>query len=289
MKGSLAVSPRPFSDLMDEMNPSSQDLERLKEKILLDRGYDFRKYRDGCFQRRVTRALRNRGAADAESYMRILDEDPEEYRNLLHILTISHTSFFRNLRVYQATRDRVLPAIVRDKKRSESRLFRVWSAGCATGEEPYSLAMILSECLKREDGMKAQVTATDIDAVSIEKARAGAYPAQVASQVPEPYRSTYLFPKGSCVEVCPELRKMVGFKMHDLVNDAPLKGVDLIYCRNVLIYFRRDVQEKVLERLHSSLSPGGYLVLGMVESLVGETEKSLVRSVNRDRIFSKIS
>jgi chemotaxis protein methyltransferase CheR len=218
----------------------------------------------------VAERLRESGARDVPSYLLMLD-DPAERQRLLDEVTIQETHFFRNPPQVRALRMHVLPELLRHAEANGRRL-RVWSAGCSTGEEPYSLAMMLRELLPSTAGWDVKVIATDISSRALDAARTGRYGAR-AVQMATPDELTRFFqpaPDGGH-EVRQDVKDLVEFRHHNLVTEAvpfaPSERIDLVLCRNVTIYFGRDTTRALMARLHHCLRDGGYLFLGHSETL----------------------
>ena len=218
----------------------------------------------------VAERLRATGAADVASYLGMLD-DPVERQLLLDEVTIQETHFFRNPPQVRALRTHVLPELLRHAEANGKRL-RIWSAGCSTGEEPYSIAMMLRELVPAGQGWDIKVIATDISLRALEAAREGRYGARaVALATPEQLGRFFQPTPSGAHEVRPEVRDLVEFRHHNLVTEpvpfAPSERIDLVLCRNVTIYFGRDTTRALMTRLHHCLRDGGYLFLGHSETL----------------------
>jgi len=261
----------------------------LLDKITRDRGFQCSSYKDKCLRRRVAVRMRAKGTASHSEYAGILDADPREYDRLVRSLTISVTKFFRNWDTFSAVQQKVVPALW---ERGEREL-RVWSAGCASGEEAYSLAILVHKHaaerrhLSRLDGVS--IIGTDIDVQGLGKAEAAAYGETALSGTPAALRRDYFPEAGGVFTVRPEVRRLVKFQRSDLLRARPpFEDIHLIMCRNVVIYFEREAQDALFAEFHSALAPGGFLVLGKVETLLGAA-RSLFSPVNaRERIFRKI-
>ncbi|MGZ6825910.1 MAG: CheR family methyltransferase [Mycobacteriales bacterium] len=218
----------------------------------------------------VAERVRATGAADVEAYLALV-EDPVERQHLLDEVTIQETHFFRNPPQVRALRQHVLPELLRHAE-GHGRRLRIWSAGCSTGEEPYSIAMMLRELLPQPAGWDVKVLATDVSARALEAARTATYGAR-AVQLASPEELARHFtalPDGS-YQVRQEVRDLVELRHHNLVTEAvPLPSkerLDLVLCRNVTIYFGRDTTRALMARLHHALRDGGYLFLGHSETL----------------------
>ena len=217
----------------------------------------------------IAERLRATGAADVPAYLLLLDQAQERQR-LLDEVTIQETHFFRNPPQVRALREHVLPELV--KAAAGSRRLRVWSAGCSTGEEPYTTAMMLRELLPASRGWDVKIVATDVSERALEAARTASYGARaVQLAAPGDLARFFLPPSGGRYEVRPEVRELVEFRHHNLVTEPPPfatgERIDLVLCRNVTIYFARDTTRALMTRLHAILRGGGYLFLGHAETL----------------------
>jgi chemotaxis methyl-accepting protein methylase len=217
------------------------------------------------------------GAAGLAAYLRLLQEDPAELGALVEALTVKVSSFFRDPLAFEHLAELVLPELLARKAAARDPSLRLWSAGCATGEEPYSLAILVHEALRREPSPPAvTILATDLDERALARARAGRYPASALANVRHGLVAAAFEPDGDGFRVADHLARAVTFAVHDLLDPragAPAESVfgsfDLVLCRNVLIYFEPAWQEFACERLYRSLAPGGHLLLGRTESLPG--------------------
>jgi len=262
--------------------------EALLEKVESEQGFACSSYKHSCLRRRIKTRMRLRGAGTYDDYIRILEGDPREMDKLVAALTINVTRFFRNHHVWDTVAAKVVPEVW---SREMDRI-RVWSAGCATGEEPYSLAMLfhrhaaVNGMLPQID--RLEVTGTDVDAEAIQAASAGAYSEADLAEVRPEFRTRY-FSGVPPFKPAAGIRRLVHFARQDLLKDPyPDEPQHIIVCRNVLIYFDRAVQQQVIEGFRASLAPGGFLILGKVESLLASAW-AFERVAARERIFRKIS
>lgn len=243
-------------------------LNCLMEKVYRERGFDFRGYKESTLTRRLGRRLRARGVQTYIDYARILDNDQTEYDRLFMDLTINVTNFFRDVVAFKALEEVVLPALI---TKGETNI-RIWSAGCATGEEPYSIAILLMECLDWESGPReVSILATDIDTKALQRAREGFFTTKEVEGIRPAWLGRYFIPEGGGFCVKPALKQLVIFEEHNLVSDPPYSGLDLIVCRNVLIYLNPMPQAQMIKGFYSALKQGGFLLLGKSEVPVGET------------------
>jgi len=268
----VAYTDHAFGTLTQQHQLSpAQDENGLKKIFLLLRaqtGHDFSQYKPNTIQRRIERRLAVHQIDTIQEYGRYLQQAPAEVEALFRDLLIGVTSFFRDPEVFQALEEQVIPKLFAGK--SSGEVIRVWSAGCATGEEAYSLAILLverMEILKR--GFVIQVFATDIDSQAIATARAGLYPASIGADI-SPERLARFFsaePDGRGYRICKSLRDMLIFSEQDVIRDPPFSRLDLISCRNLLIYLRGELQKKLIPLFHYALNPGGFMLLGTSETV----------------------
>jgi chemotaxis methyl-accepting protein methylase len=245
------------------------DLISLMEKIYRERGFDFRGYRESTLTRRLGRRLHARGVHNYTDYASVLDNDLTEYDRLFNDLTINVTSFFRDEQAFKAIEEAVLPVW----NATEGKPIRIWSAGCATGEEPYSLAMLLMEYLDiGKDPWKAHILATDIDARAIARAREGFFTMKEVEGIRPAWLNRYFHSKSGGFRVNTALKGLVTFEEHNLVSDPPYSNLDLVVCRNVLIYLNPAAQGSMISGFYEGLRRGGFLLLGKAEVPVGETQ-----------------
>jgi len=261
--------------------------EALLAKIARDRHFECGSYKVRCLRRRIAVRLRARNVATYEEYAALLDADQREYEKLLDALTINVTKLFRNWETYAALERHVLPTVWS----SNDDLLHVWSAGCASGEEAYSLAILFARRAKAvgEEARlnRVRVVGTDIDQESLQAAARGAYADSAFTDTPPEIRVSY-FNGSSPAVVDPRIRGMVQFSTQDLIRHPMPSGQHLIACRNVVIYFDRPAQERLFERFHTALAPGGFLVLGKVETLLGPTRRLFTAIDARERIFQRV-
>lgn len=245
-------------------------------------------YKDKCLRRRIGVRMRACGVHTLAEYLTVLHREVGEAERLRDTLTINVTRFYRNPETWDAVRRLVLPGLWAER---QGRL-SVWSAGCSSGEEPYTIAMLVAEHA-REQGHPAwidrlHVDATDIDRVSLERAGAGRYRADAATEMPPALRERYLAADGDDLVVTPAIRKRIAVRPLDLGTEAPLRQhYDLILCRNVVIYFDRAMQERLFLTFASHLTPGGVLVLGKVETLLGPARGQFQLVDARERIYRR--
>ncbi|HEU4328939.1 MAG TPA: protein-glutamate O-methyltransferase CheR [Roseiflexaceae bacterium] len=241
--------------------PCQVVLRALKQR----HGIDFGHYMPGSLLRRIALRMQRVGAQDYADYATYLASTSDECDLLLNTLLINHTAFFRDPDVWGALASHLAALIAERPARAP---LRIWSAGCSTGQEPYSLAMLLAELVGPEQ-VAASVTiyATDVDAEALQQVRQGRYDPWAVRMVPQPLLDRYFCWDGSHATVCEPLRRAVVPARHNLLTDAPLSQIDLLLCRNVLIYLTGATQERVAGQLCAGLAGGGLLVLGKTEGL----------------------
>ncbi|GAA1609082.1 PAS domain S-box protein [Nonomuraea maheshkhaliensis] len=251
---------------------TTQEERKFDELLLLlreTRGFDFSGYKRTTLIRRIARRLEALGLRDYDAYRDLLELDPGEFTKLFDSLLINVTGFFRDATAWQRLRELVVPALL--DLEPASRPIRVWSAGCATGEETYTLAMILAEELGADEfRRRVKVYGTDLDEKSVQVARAGVYGDRALADVPADLRERYFEPADGGFAFRHDLRGRLVFGRNDLTRDAPISRVDLLVARNTLMYFNTETQLDVVRRFHFALSDPGFLFLGKAEMLLGQ-------------------
>jgi two-component system CheB/CheR fusion protein len=244
---------------------SERALQDILMHLRVRTGHDFRHYKRATVLRRIERRMQVNGVRDLEAYRTFLRNTPEETTALLADMLIGVTQFFRDREAFDVLQRVVMPSLFRSAT-SEAQV-RVWVAGCSTGEEAYSIAILLAQAREAAGSAAAmQVFATDIDDSAIVRARTGSYPSTIASDVPPELLRRYFTQDGARYLIVKTVRERILFAAHSLLRDPPFSHLDLISCRNVLIYLDRAVQRQILELFHFALRPDGYLFLGTAES-----------------------
>jgi two-component system CheB/CheR fusion protein len=251
--------------------PSGDGLEKIFLLLRSRTGHDFSQYKRNTILRRVARRMAVHQIDQTEDYLRYLQLTRDEVDALFRDLLIGVTNFFRDTEIFEEIRKQVIPQLLTGK--TAGSVIRVWVPGCSTGEEAYSIAILLRERMEEmKENFKVQVFATDIDREAIDHARAGIYPSSIVADV-SAERLAHFFdqdnPDGSAYRIQRTIRDMLIFSEHDLIKDPPFSKLDLISCRNLLIYMGPDLQKRLMPLFHYALNPGGFLVLGSSES-VGE-------------------
>jgi two-component system, chemotaxis family, CheB/CheR fusion protein len=267
-----------------DTSPDAQ-FEHLLEYLRVNRGFDFTGYKRSSVMRRVARRMQVVGIPDYDAYLDFLEVHPDEFTQLFNTILINVTRFFRDDGTWEFVREAIVPDLV--QRRSNAPI-RVWSAGCASGQEPYSVAMLFAEALGLgEVRDRLKIYATDVDEEALATARSGVYTAREVESIGEELRAQYLEPVNGGYGFRKELRRAVIFGRHDLVSDPPISRIDLLLCRNTLMYFNADLQSQIYRSFHFSLDPDGYLCLGKSEMLLTRTAIFTPLDLKR-RIFRKV-
>ncbi len=253
-----------------EMRPEDQQhsLREIFTLIRVRTGHDFSNYKRATVLRRIERRINVHSLQDLPTYAAYLRDTPEEAQALLKDLLISVTNFYRDKEVFDYLEKNIIPKILKGKTAADQ--LRIWVAGCATGEEAYSLAMLFAEHLKGSTNAPTlQIFATDIDQQALTNAREGLYTLNDAADVSPERLQRFFIRENKGFRVRRELRESILFANHNVIKDPPFSHLDLATCRNMLIYLNQTAQERVMETMHFALNPGGYLFLGLSESIEG--------------------
>jgi len=271
---------------MTEKATPDPAFEALLHYIQESRGLDFRGYKRTSLRRRITLRMEAVGVEDFAAYQAQLEADPGEFDNLLNTVLINVTSFFRDTEAWDVLKNEVVPLLV--ARAEPDRPIRVWSVGCASGEEPFSIAMLLAERLGlQEFCQRVKIYATDLDEEALRIARVATYTPREVEGVPPEHLERFFERTNNHYIFDRNLRKCVIFGRHNVVYDAPISRIDLLVCRNLLIYLEGETQGVVLPRLHYALNREGFLFLGKAETQLARSP--LFRPVNmKHRIFSKV-
>jgi chemotaxis methyl-accepting protein methylase len=270
---------------LEEKDQSS--LEKVFILLRSKTGQDFSLYKKNTVNRRIERRMSIHQINRIASYVRYLQENPQEVELLFKELLIGVTSFFRDPGAWEQLRENAIPTIL--AKHPKGGMLRAWSAGCSTGEEAYSLAIAFKEALegaKLTENVTLQIFATDLDRDAIDKARQGFYPANIVADVSPERLKRFFSKEANGYRVCKEIREMVTFATQNIIMDPPFTKLDILICRNLLIYLTPELQKKLMPLFHYSLIPGGVLFLGSAESV--NTFTNLFDSLNiKSRIFRR--
>ncbi|MCU0650950.1 MAG: protein-glutamate O-methyltransferase CheR [Candidatus Omnitrophica bacterium] len=260
---------------MEDKNPQvkgkifgdEKDLAKIVAFVNQRFGIDLAYYRLSFLYRHMRGRLLDAGCKDSTEYIALLKRDPDEFQKFLETLSINVTHFFRDIEVFDSFSQNVIPELLKRKELSGERsCIRVWSAGCASGQETYSLAIMFLEALGRS--VDFRITGTDVDPDALKKAAEGVYDERFFRETPKKILDKYftlLYNKA--YRVNDEIRAFVKFEKNNLITDEPLRHVDVIFCRNVLIYFNRAQQDLIFSKFFSGLNTTGYLVVAKVETI----------------------
>src|SRR5215470_9999652 len=270
----------------EEPEVDEELLRRVLAHLRVRTGHDFSKYKRSTVLRRLARRMQVTRTENLSEYYEVLRESPDEAQALLADLLISVTTFFRDHDAFEALKTQVLPGLFEGRELDAT--IRVWVSGCATGEEAYSIAMLLQEeAAKHELRPPIQIFGSDLDARALAVAREGRYPASIEADVSEDRLRRFFMREGDGYRVRQDVRDMILFAVHDLLKDPPFSHVDLISCRNVLIYLDRDLQDQVCTTFHYALNQGGFLLLGAAET--ADNPPGLFRTIDRNaRIYKSM-
>jgi two-component system, chemotaxis family, CheB/CheR fusion protein len=265
---------------------ADQPFDVLLDYLKRTRGFDFTGYKRASLERRIAKRMEAVGVDSYLAYVDYLEVQPDEFADLFNTILINVTGFFRDAAAWEYLVAEILPR-VRDAK-SQGGPIRVWCAGCASGEETYTMAMVLAEALGEQEYLqRVKIYATDVDEEALTEARHATYDAKTVEPVPGELRERYFERAADGYAFRKDLRRAVIFGRNDLVQDAPISRIDLLTCRNTLMYFNAETQAQVLHRFHFALNDAGYLYLGKSEMLI--THSGLFTPVDlKRRVFSKI-
>ncbi len=260
----------------------------LKEKIGKTLNFDTHSYRDKFLMRRVECRLRRNSIYSYEEYSRFLDEHPEERKYLEIDLTIHVTRFFRDVSLFRELEELVFPQVIKEKLEEKDFYLDIWSAGCSTGEEAYSISMIINEILQNDSkGIKVRIMGSDISKRTVANAFLGVYNKESLLEIPEKYKKKYLTESNGVYSVVPEIKKNVLFEVESIIYPTNKRGFDFIFCRNTIIYMEKNTKAKLFQTLYDKLKKGGFLVLGKTEFLDGDARKKFHPYNSTERIYRK--
>jgi two-component system, chemotaxis family, CheB/CheR fusion protein len=278
------MSPEPAAAVTE--SGTDEQLERLLAYLKAERAFDFTGYKRSSLARRITKRLEAVHCSDYGTYLDYLEVHPEEFAHLFNTILINVTGFYRDPDSWQYLTDEILPRLIESKRQGEP--IRVWSAGCATGEETYTAAMILSELMGEAEYLdRVKIYATDVDDDALDEARAATYTHKQIETVPAHMLERCFERSEARCAFRKDLRRTVIFGRNDLVQDAPISRIDLLMCRNTLMYFNAETQARILGRFYFALQPEGCLFMGKSEMLI--THSDLFTPINlKRRVFAKV-
>lgn len=243
----------------------------IRDLIYNASGIHFTSSNRTILESRLRERLRKSDILTIDEYIKHIKRDEGEMKTLLDTVTTNLTRFFRNTAHFQTFERHVIPELVAYKKEKGERFLKVWSAGCSTGEEPYSLAMVLNDLLPSD--FSFEITASDLSLKSLMTAKEGFYTDNKMNGVPDKYLNQYFEKKPGGYRVKEEIKKLVKFDYHNLKLDSGLRGLDIVFCRNVIIYFDEVAQTNVINKFYNSMNDHSYLFIGHSESLFGMNTK----------------
>ncbi|MFP4204689.1 MAG: CheR family methyltransferase [Spirochaetaceae bacterium] len=267
---------------------TDDEFNQFRNVIYEASGINFTSSNRSILESRLRERLRSSGVESLSQYYRRIRSDPDELKVLLDTVTTNLTRFFRNTAHIQTFEHAVLPDLIDYKNKHNDRRVRMWSAGCSTGEEPYTMAMVAREVLPAS--MRVEIIASDISLKSLMIAREGLYPSARVDHVPQKYLDKYFTKKPSGYQINKEIMDLVTFDYHNLKHDSGLRNLDVVFCRNVLIYFDEVAQQNTVQRIWDAMGPYSYLFIGHSESLFGmdtrfEFHRTDWASVYRKRVM----
>ena len=246
---------------------NDQDYEKFRKVIYDQCGITFSATNRSILDSRIKDLLRKKNIATPGEYLDIVLKNSEEMKLMLDSVTTNLTRFFRNQPHFDAFTNYVIPAVIEQKKKTGDKMIRIWSAGCSTGEEPYTIAMIMKEICP--PGFDFKVTASDISLKSLMVGQQGFYGDNKVDGIPADYLTKYFTKVEGGYQVKKELQDKIHFDYHNLMNDSGARNLDVVFCRNVLIYFDEPAQLTVINRFWDSMAAQSYLFIGHSESLFG--------------------
>ncbi|MDX2213147.1 MAG: protein-glutamate O-methyltransferase CheR [Oculatellaceae cyanobacterium bins.114] len=265
-----------------------EQLEKLLIYLKQVHQIDLTGYKRPSLLRRTQLRMQQVGVECYQDYFDQLQQQPDEVTHLVNTVLVNFTCFFRDRPVWDYLINHVIPHIITSKAPNEP--IRIWSAGCASGEEAYSLAMLLAEMLGPEQFLqRVRIYGTDVDQDAIRQAHKGCYSAAVAEEIPPVLLGRYFEPTPEGYRWRPDYCPPILFHPHDLIQTAPMPKIDLLVCRNLLMYLTSETQVRALVRFHFSLQPTGFLLLGQAESLIAHPQASLFKPTYRQtKVFQKV-
>lgn len=241
-------------------NVLKMDYEEFKKKIYKMTTIDLNYYKEKQMKRRIDSLISNNGIDGYENYIKALENNKIMYEKFINHLTINVSEFYRNPEQWKVLEQIIIPLLL-EKKSS----LRIWSAACSTGDEPYTIAMLISKFLPLD---KVKIIATDIDDEVLRKAKIGMYTEKSVENLPDEFKNKYLVKNNQGYEISNELKKCIDFSKHNLLRDEYPKEMDLIVCRNVLIYFTEEAKDNIYINFNKALRPEGILFVGSTEQII---------------------
>ncbi len=274
-------TPSPFigADLDDAI------YDRIAGILREQQNFHLEGYKVLCIKRRLAARIRAVGSHEPETYIELLQGNVHEQEQLMATLSIHVSQFFRNESVFQVLEKQILPDLLEDSRCNSSKL-RIWSVGCANGEEPYSIALLCQKQRQPEDLLS--IVGTDLSPEALTRAKRGFFPAERVQGVPDEMLAEFFVEAGQQYQLLEDVRERVQFFRHDILADQPFYRANLILCRNLLIYFSRAQQQQIIETLATALLPGGYLVLGRAETMAPACRELFACIDPAERIYRRV-
>jgi chemotaxis protein methyltransferase CheR len=277
------------------MAETKRGLTPILDYLMARRGFDFSGYHPAMLARRIGQRLTATACKDFSEYLSCLQENPAELDHLIDVITINVSRFFRDTLTFELIADRILPSLVREKAAARDQSLRIWSAGCARGEEPYSLAILIHELLEKEGpAVNLHLFATDIDGRALADAGNALYPLSSVENIKHRLLTKYFTPEGTSFRLLPRIRELVTFSLYDMLDkkhgvppESVFGNFDLVLCRNMLIYFNIEYQEAIFEKLYHSLANEGCLILGEAEAPTMAYRRHFSRILDFSPIYRK--
>lgn len=268
--------------------PDEQTLSQIFELIYKYVGHDFHYYKTPTILRRINKRMLQHSIEEPEEYVKLIENNPDECKELAHDFLISVTKFFRDADAYKILSEKVLPELIASKESGDQ--LKIWVSACSTGEEAYSIAMTIDQVLE-ETGkeLEVKIFASDIDTANLDIASNALYPFTIESDVPEPFLNKYFVKKTKGWSVAQRLRKQIVFARHDITKDPPFIKNDLVTCRNMLIYMNSVLQDRIYAMLQFSLNKDGFLFLGPSENPPFSKSSSMQQISMKWKIFKKLA
>lgn len=274
---------------MEDLKAKFPDADILKilRFIAERKGVELSSYRRNFIDRHLRSRLVDTHAENYLDYINHLKENPGELDLFLDDLSINVTHFFRDKDVFDSFKQHIVPELFQNRETGgEKKLIRIWSAACASGQEPYSIAMLMNEATQGHAGSMVRIYATDVDNDALDKGRSGRYTADEIKDIPLPLLNKYFDRDDGSYVAKDELKALIRFDRHNLITDPPLKFLDVVFCRNVMIYFNREQQDALMTKFAQGLNSKGVLIIAKVESI---WEKDLFIPVDHIRkIYRKV-
>jgi chemotaxis protein methyltransferase CheR len=267
---------------------SDDSFVELREALFQQRGLDLDGYKDKCIRRRIAVRLRARQCNNLNEYLEVLALEPDELDKLIQAVTINVSGFFRNNETFDLIKEHIIPSILERKRDAGEKELNIWSAGCATGEEAYSMAIMLKHYFKGPvNSMEVSILGTDVNESFLDQARKGIYSPARLEEVMDEIKKRYFRKQEENFELVPKIRGMAVFEKQDILEALPSQRMDMILCRNLLIYLSKKIQGKIFRKFYHTLRPEGFLVLGKTESMLEPAKHGFSSIFPRERVYQR--